>query len=112
MNRVFDKRRSSCLLLHALGVETHSFIPEDQRDRCNLPRQGQTCHGWPSALDEQSLVEIAEWSSGDAGLCCRTLKNIFEIVVVVLIKSTELLRFLGTLQLSFDVTVLRAGVRF
>jgi hypothetical protein len=33
------QRRSSCLLFQALAVESCSFLPDDQRDRSNLPRQ-------------------------------------------------------------------------
>jgi hypothetical protein len=51
------------------------------------------------------MVQDSYW------LWWRTLENIFEIVIVVFVEPTKLLRFLGTLQLSFDVTVLRAVVR-
>ena len=39
-----DQRHSSCLWFQILGVEAHSFLPSDQNDGGNLPRQGQTCH--------------------------------------------------------------------
>jgi hypothetical protein len=94
-----------------MSVETHSFLPDDQRDRCNLPRQGQTCHGRPPSLDEQTLIKIAEWPCGDAGHCCRPLENTLKIVVVILIETAQLLRFLGTLQLPLDITVLRTVTR-
>src|ERR1700730_16950393 len=93
------------------GVEIRSFLPDNQRDRCNLPRQGATSHRWFRPLGEQRLVEIVERSRGDAGHGGRTLENILEIVVMILVESTKLLRFLGTSQLSFDVAVLRTVVR-
>ena len=79
------------------GVEAYLLLPDDQRDRGNLPRQGQARHGWLPSLDEQSLVEIMEWPSGDGGHCRCTLEDILEIVVVILVESAKLLRSLGTL---------------
>jgi DNA-binding XRE family transcriptional regulator len=37
-------RRSSCLLFQMFGVETHSFLPNQQSDRRDLARQGKTRH--------------------------------------------------------------------
>jgi hypothetical protein len=37
-------RRSSCLLFQMLGVETDSFLPNEQGDRRNLACQGEACH--------------------------------------------------------------------
>src|ERR1700676_3546941 len=34
-------RHSSCLCFQMFGVEAHSFLPNNQRDGCNLPRQSQ-----------------------------------------------------------------------
>ena len=34
-------RRSSCLLFQMFCVETHSFLPDQQSDRRNLPGQGE-----------------------------------------------------------------------
>src|SRR5260370_34234420 len=90
------------------GVETCSFLPDDQCDRCNLPRQGETGHRWSPPFGKQGLVKIAKWSGGGAGLHGRTLEDILEIMVGVIIQPAKLLWFLGTSQLSFDKTVLRA----
>ena len=49
------------------GVEAYLLLPDDQRDRGNFPCQGQARHGWLPSHDEQSLVEIVEWPSGDGG---------------------------------------------
>src|SRR5215472_17821330 len=84
--RTLSQRRSSCLLwFQIVGVETYLLFPHDQRDRGNLPRQGQACHGGLPPLGQQILVEITQRSSSRAGSHRRTLKNIFEVVVVVLI---------------------------
>jgi hypothetical protein len=39
-------------------VETYLLLPNDQRDRGNLPRQGQARHRGLPSLSQQSLVEI------------------------------------------------------
>ena len=78
------------------GVETRSFLPNAQRDRGNLPRQGETSHRWLRPLGQQSIIEIVKRPGGDAGHGGRTLENIFEIVIMILVESTKLLRFLGT----------------
>ena len=96
-NGLLCQRRSSCLWFQMFGVEGISFLPDDQRDRGNLPRQGQACHGWFPSFDEQTLVEIVERPRGNGGHCCGTLEDILKIVVVILIESAKLLRSLGTL---------------
>lgn len=40
-----------------------------------------------------------------------TLEDFFHLMIMVLIEPTQLLGFLGTLQLSSHVTVLRAAAR-
>src|ERR1700745_4108830 len=111
MERILCQRRSSCLLFQMLGVEAYSFLPDDQSDCRNLPRQGEASHRWLHPLGKQTLVKIVERPSGNGGHGSCTLEDIFEVVVVVRIQSTKLLRVLGTLQLSFDIAVLRAVVR-
>ena len=69
------------------------LLPDDQCDRGNLPRQGQTRHrGFPPS--KQMLIEIVERpiAAADCGGC--TLENIFEVVIVVLIQATKRYRFL------------------
>src|SRR5258707_15245998 len=84
-DRTLCQRRSSCLWFQIVGVETDLLLPDDQRDGGNLPRQGQARHRGLPSLGQQSLIEIAEWSTTAADSCCCTLKDIFEVVVVVLI---------------------------
>src|SRR5258707_11887188 len=82
-------RRSSCLF-QMFGVEIDSFLPDDQSDHCNLPRQGETSHRWPPPFGEQGLVKIAHRSGRGAGPHGRTLEDILEIVVVVIVQTTKL----------------------
>ena len=93
------------------SVEMRSFLPEDESDRRNLSRQCEARHGWLHPFPEQALVKILEWSLLATGHVGRTLKDVFHIVIMILIEPTKLLWFLGTLQLSGHVTVLRAVVR-
>ena len=58
VERTLCQRRSSCLF-QIVGVETYLLLPDDQRNRGNLPRQGQARHRGLSSLSQQSLVEIA-----------------------------------------------------
>src|ERR1700730_1114134 len=58
VERTLCQRRSSCLLFQIVGVETYLLLPNDQRDRGNLPRQGQARHRGLPSLSQQSLVEI------------------------------------------------------
>ena len=57
------------------GVETCSFLPDDQDDRGNLPRQGEASHRWLHPLGKQRLVKMVERSSGNAGHRRRTLEE-------------------------------------
>jgi len=59
VERTLCQRRSSCLLFQIVGVETYLLLPNDQRDRGNLPRQGQARHRGLPSLSQQGLVEIA-----------------------------------------------------
>src|SRR4029453_5444275 len=85
IERTLSQRRSSCLLFQIVGVETYLLLPDDQRDRGNLPCQSQSCHRGLPSLGEQILVEIVKRSTTAANSGCCTLENIFEIVVVILI---------------------------
>src|SRR5207245_6619183 len=53
------------------------------------------------------LVEVVVASLPDASRTCRSLEDRFHIMNVILIEPTQLLWFLGTLQLSSHVMVLR-----
>src|SRR6266567_5944096 len=77
-----------------------SFLPKDESDRRNLSRQGEASHRWLHAFREQALVEVVERSLLAAGHTRRTLEDRFHVMIVILIEPTQLLWFLGTLQLS------------
>ena len=83
-----------------------SFLPQDESDRCNLSRQGESSHRWLHAFREQALVEIVERSLSAAGHRRRTLEDGFHIVIMILIAPTNLLGFLAALELSGNVTML------
>src|ERR1700719_4659251 len=85
MEQTLRQRRSSCLWFQIVGVETYLLLPDDQRDRGNLPRQGQACHRGLPPLSQQSLVEIVQRPTAAANSRCCSLENIFEVMVVVLI---------------------------
>src|SRR6516162_7125716 len=89
-----------------------SFLPDRESDGRHLPRQRETSHRRLHPFAEQALVEITEPSLSAAGPGGRTLKDGLHIMIVVLIEPAQRLWFLGTLQLSTHVPVLRtvAGV--
>src|SRR6266852_4477133 len=103
-------RRSSCLRLQLFGVETFLLFPKCQSNGRDLACQGQTRHLRLHALGQQSRVEIVERSPATAGPGGRALEDLFHLMVVISIQTTELLRFLGELQLSTHKTVLRTVV--
>src|ERR1700676_45645 len=103
-------RYSSCLRFQWFGVETFSSLPKCQSNGRDLARQRQTSHPRLHPLGQQRRVEIVERSRTTAGPGGRTLENLFHLMVVVPIHTTELLGFLGTLQLSAYKAELRTVV--
>jgi len=83
--RTRGSRRSSRLRFQVFGVETRSFLPDDQNDRCDLACQGETSHRRLHPLGQQTFVKLVQRSGGTARPHRRALENPFEIVVVVLI---------------------------
>src|SRR6516164_5899026 len=112
MERTLGPRRSSCLWFQLFSVEMRSFLPHRESDGRHLPRQRETSHRRLHPFAEQALVEITEPSLSAAGPGGRTLKDGLHIMIVVLIEPAQRRWFLGTLQLSTHVPVLRtvAGV--
>src|ERR1022692_1155221 len=102
-------RRSSCLLFQMFGVETCSFLPDNQNDRRDLARQGETSHRRFHPFGEQSGVEILEWSGNSSGPGRGTLEDIFQIVIVVGVEPANGQEFLGTFQLALHNSVFPAG---
>src|SRR5208282_2228061 len=79
-------------------------------DGRDLARQRQTSHLRLHPLGQQSRVEIVERPRSTAGPGGRTLEDLFHLVIVISIQTTELLGFFGTLHLSANKAVLRAVV--
>ena len=72
-----------------LGVEGNSFLPDDQRDRCNFARQRKSRHLRTDALGHQSRVKFLErpgLGGGDVGC---SLENIFQLVIVVAVELAQ-----------------------
>src|SRR5271167_642659 len=104
-------RYSSCLRFQLFSVETFLLFPKCQSDGRDLARQGQTSHLRLHPIGQQSRVEIAERPRSTAGPGGRTLEDLFHGMIVISIQTTELLGFLGALQLSTDKAELRTIVR-
>src|SRR5579863_8059402 len=97
-------RHSSCLWFQMVGVEAHSFLPDHQRDGCNLARQSQTCHLRPDSFGHQRIVKLPKRTSLGRGHCCRALEYTLQIVIVIAIQSANRYWLLRTFQLSLDET--------
>src|SRR5216683_1090423 len=104
-------RCSNCLRFQLFCVETFSSLPKCQSNGRDLARQRQTSHLRLHALVQQSRVKIAERSRATAGSGGRALEDLLHSMIVILIQTTELLWFFGTLQLSANISVLRTVVR-
>src|SRR5664279_934685 len=92
-------------------VESCSFLPKCQRNGRDLACWRETSHFGLHTLGQQSRIEIAERPRTTAGPGSRTLEDLFHLMIVILIQTTNLLWLFGTLQLSIYITMLRAVVR-
>ena len=93
-----------------LGVEARSSLPHDQHDGGNLPGQGQTRHLRPDALGQQSGVELLKRTGFARGHDRRTLKQILQIVIAVLVQSANGVLFLRPFELPADTPVIGAAL--
>ena len=59
MERI-GSRHSSCLWFQMLGVEAHSFLPDQQGDGRHLARQRQARDFRPDPLGQQGIVKLFE----------------------------------------------------
>src|ERR1700676_2144782 len=107
-----DQRHSSCLWFQIFGVEAHSFLPYDQYDRGNLSRQGQACHLRSHAFGHQGRVELLERTRFDRSDGGGALKQVLQIVIAVVVESTNRNLLLSSFELSLDFTVIGTAVRF
>src|SRR5713101_1119638 len=112
MERALHRRRSSGLRFQFLKVEVFSLLPQSQRNGCNLTREGQTHHGRLDAFGQRSLVKILKRS----GLYTRpgrgSFEQTFQIVIVILVQSSDGDLLFRALQLASDVAMFTAGTGF
>src|ERR1700691_1305422 len=101
-------RRSSCLLFQIFGVETDSFLPDDQSDGRDLARQSEARHRWFHPSGDQSGVELLERSRDSSGPGRRSLEDIFQIVIVIGVEPANGQEFLGAFQLALHEFVFPA----
>src|ERR1017187_10482103 len=81
------------------SIARTDWLPPRHEKPCDLARQCQTRHLRLHPLGQQSRVEIMEWSRTTAGSGGRTLEDLFHLMVVISIQTTDLLGFFGTLHL-------------
>jgi hypothetical protein len=94
-----------------LGVEAHSFLPDEQRDCGHLARQSQPRHFRPDSLGHQRIVKFFKRASLRSGHGGGTLEWMLQFVIVIAIQPTNRGRFLRPLQLSLDKTLFGTAVR-
>jgi hypothetical protein len=71
------------------GVETHSFLPDQQSDRRDLARQRESRHVRLHSAGQTSLVEILEWSGHGSREGGGALEDVFQIVIVIAIETAD-----------------------
>src|SRR5882724_2768908 len=104
-------QRSSGLRLQLFGVKTFLLFPQGQSNGRDFTRQRQTRHLGLHAFVQQSHIEVAQRPHPTAGPGRGSLEDLFHLMVVILIETTNLLRFFRQLQLSADKAVLRTVAR-
>ena len=113
-NPGMERTRSETLKLFVvLGIGRRSLLLSSTR---SIPWwrsscQGQTRHLWSPALGQQCSVELLEWTG--LGRCDdhRSLKQILQIVIVVLVQAANGHSLLHLLQLPVDMAVIGAAAR-
>src|ERR1700732_4624195 len=105
-------RRSSGLRFQFLGVEVFSFLPQSQRNGCNLARQRETRHGGLDAFGQRSLVEILEWSGLHTRPGGGSFEQPFQIMVVILVQAANEHLLFAAPHLALDVVVFPAVAGF
>ena len=89
MERTHCQRHSSCLWFQMFGVEAYSFLPDDQRDRCNFARQRQASHLRPHPFGNESSIELLERASLGGGEGRGTLEQVLEIVIMIAVEPAK-----------------------
>ena len=72
-----------------LGVEAHSFLPDQQGDGRHLARQSQTRHLRPDSFGYQRIVKLLERTRLGSGHGGSTLEYILQLVIVIAIQPTN-----------------------
>ena len=93
------------------GVETNSFLPDEQRGGRDLARQGEPRQVRFRPSGNTSLIEILERPSNSRRSRGCTLEDIFQIVVMVDVEPADGQNFLGAFELATDETIFSTGVR-
>src|SRR6266849_8055193 len=107
----FGAERLGCLWLQLLGVEAFSFLPNAQGNGGDLARQRQARHRRLHAFGQQTFIELTEGSVDGTSRRGRTLKQVFQIVIVVTVESADKHRLLGAHQLPVLEAVIGAAAR-
>ena len=82
------------------GVETDSFLPNNQSDGRDLACQGEARHRWLHASGNANLVELLERSGEGSGPGRGALKDIFQIVIMILVQAADGQELLATSELA------------
>src|SRR5262250_1366062 len=105
----FSTRRLSCLWFQMFCVETNSFLPNQQSDGRDLASQGETRQMRFQTSGHTSLVEILKRSDSSRSRG-RPFEDVFQIVIVVEVETTDGQDLLRTLKLPLDHAVFPTGV--
>jgi hypothetical protein len=92
------------------GVETNSFLPNQQSDGRDLACQSEPRQMRLHASGDAGLVIVLQRSSGSSRSRRRTLEDIFQIVIMVDVEPANGQHLLGALELTSDEAVFTAGV--
>ena len=95
-----------------IGVEAHSLLPNNQNNGGNLSGQSQPRHLRSHALGQQCRVKLLERAGFGGSDDRRSLEQILQIVIAILVQSAHLDRFFLALKLAFDYLVIGAAVHF
>ena len=77
------------LVVSDFGVETNSFLPDQQSDRRNLARQGEARHRRLHSSGNEGGVEFLKRSGDGSGSGRRALEDIFQIVIVIAVEPAD-----------------------
>ena len=105
------QRCSSCLSLELFGVETRSFLPQGQSDAGDLACQCQSSHAGSHSTLHPGHIEVTQGARTSTGRDSRTLEEVLQFLIVVLVETTHTDAFTIALQLPTNATILTAVMR-